>query len=168
MSETPEQSAPLLRLERVRVEFGRLVAVHDVSFEFKLLSPEKPENEAEFAKLWPFKLMPVLVDGERVTGLVYRDRGDDTEHTVELAGIFVQIGLLPNTEWLADTVELTNRGEVVIDHRGATSVPGVFAAGDCATTAYKQIVIAMGSGATAGLSAFDHLIRTSVPELAAV
>ena len=106
----------------------------------------------------------VLGDGEKVTGLVYRDRDDDGAHTVPLAGIFVQIGLLPNTDWLIDSVALTGRGEIVIDDRGATSVPGVFAAGDCTTVPYKQIVIAMGAGATAGLSAFDHLIRTSAPE----
>ncbi len=106
----------------------------------------------------------VLGDGSKVTGLTYRDRTDESEHTVELAGIFVQIGLLPNTEWLDGTLELTDRGEVVIDHRGATSVPGVFAAGDCTTVPYKQIVIAMGAGSTAALSAFDHLIRTSAPE----
>lgn len=105
----------------------------------------------------------VLGDGEKVTGLTYRDRATGAEHTVELAGIFVQIGLLPNTEWLEGTVELSDRGEVVIDDRGATSVPGVFAAGDCTTVPYKQIVIAMGGGSTAGLSAFDHLIRTSAP-----
>ena len=109
----------------------------------------------------------MLGDGERVTGLVYRDRSDDTEHTVDLAGIFVQIGLLPNTDWLQGTVELSDRGEVVIDARGATSLPGVFAAGDCTTVPYKQIVIAMGAGSTAGLSAFDHLIRTSAPDEAA-
>ena len=105
----------------------------------------------------------VLGDGNRVTGLVYRDRNDDRLHDVELAGIFVQIGLLPNTEWLADAVELTNRGEVIIDNRGATSLPGVFAAGDCTTVPYKQIIIAMGAGSTSALSAFDHLIRTSAP-----
>ncbi|HWL45745.1 MAG TPA: alkyl hydroperoxide reductase subunit F [Ilumatobacter sp.] len=106
----------------------------------------------------------VLGDGTQVTGLIYRDRDDQELHTVALAGIFVQIGLLPNTEWLTDTVTLSNRGEVVIDDRGATSVPGVFAAGDCTTVPYKQIVIAMGAGSTAALSAFDHLIRTSAPE----
>ncbi len=110
----------------------------------------------------------VLGDGEKVTGLVYRDRDDQEEHTVPLAGIFVQIGLLPNTDWLTDSVALSNRGEIVIDDRGATSVPGVFAAGDCTTVPYKQIVIAMGAGSTAGLSAFDHLIRTSAPEPALV
>jgi alkyl hydroperoxide reductase subunit F len=107
-------------------------------------------------------------DGERVTGLVYRDRDDQSAHTVPLAGIFVQIGLLPNTDWLTDSVALTDRGEIVVDDRGATSVLGVFAAGDCTTVPYKQIVIAMGAGATAGLSAFDHLIRTSAPEPALV
>jgi alkyl hydroperoxide reductase subunit F len=104
----------------------------------------------------------VLGDGSRVTGLVYRDRVTEEEHTVPLEGTFVQIGLLPNTEWLAGTLELSPRGEVVVDDRGATSVPGVFAAGDCTTVPYKQIVIAMGAGATAGLSAFDHLVRSPV------
>ncbi|MGN0858771.1 MAG: FAD-dependent oxidoreductase, partial [Stenotrophomonas sp.] len=78
-------------------------------------------------------------------------------------GIFVQIGLLPNTEWLKGVVELSNRGEIVIDDRGQTNVPGVFAAGDCTTVPYKQIVIAVGAGATASLAAFDHLIRSSAP-----
>ncbi|KGM56668.1 alkyl hydroperoxide reductase [Lysobacter arseniciresistens ZS79] len=105
----------------------------------------------------------VLGDGQRVNALVYRDRASGESHTVELAGIFVQIGLLPNTEWLKGTVELSPRGEIVIDDRGATSVPGVFAAGDCTTVPYKQIVIAMGAGSTAALGAFDHLIRTSAP-----
>ncbi len=105
----------------------------------------------------------VLGDGQKVTGLVYEDRADGSSHQVDLAGIFVQIGLLPNTEWLDGIVERTPRGEIVIDDRGATSLPGVFAAGDCTTVPYKQIVIAMGAGATAGLSAFDHLIRTSAP-----
>ena len=76
--------------------------------------------------------------------------------------MFVQIGLLPNTEWLDGTVELSDRGEVVIDDRGQTSVPGVFAAGDCTTEPFKQIVVAMGAGSTAMLGAFDHLVRTPV------
>ena len=105
----------------------------------------------------------VLGDGESVTGLTYTDRETDSEHTLDLEGVFVQIGLLPNTEWLEGAVELSPRGEIVIDDRGQTSVPGVFAAGDCTTVPYKQIVIAMGAGATAALSAFDHLIRTSAP-----
>ena len=102
-------------------------------------------------------------DGSKVNGLVYTDRTDGSSHTVELEGIFVQIGLLPNTEWLKGVVELSNRGEIVIDDRGQTNVPGVFAAGDCTTVPYKQIVIAVGAGATASLAAFDHLIRSSAP-----
>ena len=101
-------------------------------------------------------------DGSKVTSLTYEDRTTGDRHDIELEGIFVQIGLLPNTEWLKDTVELSPRGEIVIDERGATSVPGVFAGGDCTTVPYKQIVISMGAGATASLSAFDHLIRNSV------
>ena len=104
-----------------------------------------------------------VVGERRVSGLVYRDRTTDGERRLDVDGVFVQIGLLPNTEWLEGAVELSERGEVVIDHRGATSVPGVFAAGDCTTVPYKQIVIAMGAGSTAALSAFDHLIRTSAP-----
>ena len=106
----------------------------------------------------------VLGDGQKVTGLVYQDRVGGDAHRVELEGIFVQIGLLPNTEWLKGSVALSPRGEIVIDDRGQTSVPGVFAAGDCTTVPYKQIIIAMGAGSTAALSAFDHLIRTSVPK----
>ncbi len=109
----------------------------------------------------------VLGDGQKVTGLAYTDRVGGDSHRVELEGIFVQIGLLPNTEWLRGTVELSGRGEIVIDERGQTSVPGVFAAGDCTTVPYKQIIIAMGAGSTAALSAFDHLIRTSAPQPAA-
>ena len=98
-------------------------------------------------------------DGARVTGLAWRDRATDQAHDLEVQGIFVQIGLLPNTDWLKGVVDLTARGEIVMDGHGATSVPGVFAAGDCTTTPYKQIVIAMGEGARASLAAFDHLIR---------
>ena len=106
----------------------------------------------------------VIGDGDKVTGLLYDDRASGRSHRVDLDGVFVQIGLLPNTEWLEGTVELSPRREIVIDDRGRTSVPGVFAAGDCTTVPYKQIVIAMGAGSTAALSAFDHLIRTPVVE----
>jgi alkyl hydroperoxide reductase subunit F len=102
----------------------------------------------------------VTGDGQKVNGLVYKDRVSGEEKRVELEGIFVQIGLLPNTDWLKETVELSKFGEIVIDAKGHTSVPGVFAAGDCTTVPYKQIIIAMGAGATASLSAFDHLIRS--------
>jgi len=98
-------------------------------------------------------------DGQKVVGLTYKDRVSGDIHKVELAGIFVQIGLLPNTTWLKGTVELSTRGEIIVDDHGRTSVPGVFAAGDVTTTPYKQIIIAMGDGAKASLSAFDHLIR---------
>ncbi|MFK2903708.1 alkyl hydroperoxide reductase subunit F [Dyella ginsengisoli] len=104
----------------------------------------------------------VLGDAQKVNGLVYKDRVSGNTHTVDLEGIFVQIGLLPNTEWLKGTVELSARGEIVINDRGETSVPGVFAAGDATTVPYKQIVIAMGAGSTAALSAFDHLMRLPV------
>jgi alkyl hydroperoxide reductase subunit F len=103
-------------------------------------------------------------DGSRVTGLDYADRATGAAHPLDLDGIFVQIGLLPNTEWLEGAVELSPRGEIVVDTRGQTSVPGVFAAGDCTTVPYKQIVIALGAGATAALSAFDHLIRVTAPD----
>ena len=103
-------------------------------------------------------------DGQKVNGLVYKNRNTGDLHTVELEGIFVQIGLLPNSEWLKGTVALSPRGEIEVDARGHTSVPGVFAAGDVTTVPYKQIVIAMGEGSKAGLSAFDHLIRSSAPE----
>ncbi|WP_343609570.1 alkyl hydroperoxide reductase subunit F [Novosphingobium sp.] len=103
-------------------------------------------------------------DGQKVTGLVYKDRNSEEFKSIELEGIFVQIGLLPNTEWLKGTVELSPRGEIIVDARGETSLPGVFAAGDVTTVPYKQIVIAVGEGAKASLSAFDHLIRTSAPE----
>ena len=105
----------------------------------------------------------VLGDGQKVSGLVYKDRSDGTMHSLALEGIFVQIGLLPNTEWLKGTLELSPRGEIVIDERGQTSLPGVFAAGDATTVPYKQIVIAMGAGSTAALSAFDHIIRSPLP-----
>jgi alkyl hydroperoxide reductase subunit F len=99
-------------------------------------------------------------DGERVNGLIYKDRQSGALHTLDLAGVFVQIGLIPNTDWLKGTVKLSPRGEVEVDARGQTSVPGVFAAGDCTVVPYKQIVIAVGEGAKASLSAFDHLIRS--------
>lgn len=105
-------------------------------------------------------------DGVKVNGLSYKDRTTDALHRVELEGIFVQIGLVPNTEWLKDSVALSPRGEIEVDPRGATSIPGVFAAGDATTTPFKQIVIAMGEGSKAALSAFDYLIRQPVAETA--
>ena len=94
-------------------------------------------------------------------GLDYKDRASGETHHVALEGVFVQIGLVPNTEWLRGTVELSKYGEILIDDKCATSLPGVFAAGDVTTVPYKQIIIASGEGSKAALSAFDHLIRHS-------
>ena len=99
------------------------------------------------------------VDTGKVTGMRYKDRATNEEHLVNLEGVFVQIGLVPNTEWLKGTLELSKFGEIIVNAKGETNVPGVFAAGDCTTVPFKQIVIAAGDGAKAALSAFDHLIR---------
>jgi alkyl hydroperoxide reductase subunit F len=96
---------------------------------------------------------------DKVNGITYVDRETGKEHHIELQGVFVQIGLIPNTDWLGQTLERNRIGEIVVDHHGATSIPGVFAAGDCTNTPYKQIIISMGSGANAALGAFDYLIR---------
>jgi len=105
----------------------------------------------------------VLGDGSKVTGLAYTDRTTGEAQDIALEGVFVQIGLLPSTEWLKGTVELSRFGEVQVDAHGRTDVPGVFAAGDCTTAPYKQIITAAGDGAKAALAAFDYLIRTPVP-----
>jgi alkyl hydroperoxide reductase subunit F len=98
-------------------------------------------------------------DGSKVNGLSYKDRATEAVHHVALEGVFVQIGLVPNTEFLKGTLELSKFGEIVVDAKGHTSLPGVFAAGDATTVPYKQIIIAAGEGAKAALSAFDYLIR---------
>ena len=103
----------------------------------------------------------VTGDGSKVDGLLYTDRASGEARRIDLEGIFVQIGLLPNTDWLKGTLALSARGEIEIDARGQTSIPGVFAAGDCTTVPFKQIIIAMGAGSTAALGAFDHLIRST-------
>ena len=102
----------------------------------------------------------VLGDGNKVTGLNYSDRVSGESKELALAGIFVQIGLIPNTEWLKESdLELSQFGEILIDAKGATSLPGIYGAGDATNTPFKQIIIAMGAGATASLGAFDYLIR---------
>jgi len=106
--------------------------------------------------------------GGKVNALSYKDRGTGEIHRLDLEGVFVQIGLLPNTEWLKGTVALSPRGEIEVDASGKTSLPGVFAAGDATTVPYKQIIIAMGEGSKAALAAFDHLIRSSAPIEASV
>lgn len=108
----------------------------------------------------------VLGDGRQVTGLRYENRTTSEKHDVPLAGIFVQIGLLPNTDFVKGTVELSKFGEIIVDHHGRTNVPGVFAAGDVTTVPFKQIIIATGDGAKAALGAFDYLIRSSAPAAA--
>jgi alkyl hydroperoxide reductase subunit F len=105
----------------------------------------------------------VLGDGQRVTGLAYADRATGVVQSLALQGVFVQIGLQPNTDWLKGTLELTRHGEIVVDARGQTSLPGVFAAGDATTVPFKQIIIATGDGAKAALGAFDHLMRLPQP-----
>lgn len=106
----------------------------------------------------------VIGDGSKVTGLRYTNRHNNEAHEIALDGIFVQIGLIPNNEWLGEVVKRSAHGEIEIDERGQTSVTGVFAAGDATTVPHKQIVIAAGQGATAALSAFDYLIRSSMDE----
>jgi alkyl hydroperoxide reductase subunit F len=101
-----------------------------------------------------------ITGDQKVNGLTYKDRATGEEQRVGLEGVFVQIGLVPNTEWLKGSVELSKHGEIVVDAKGATSVPGVFAAGDATTVPFKQIIIAAGDGAKAALGAFDHLIRS--------
>ena len=110
--------------------------------------------------------LEITGDGQKVDGLVFKNRASGEDHRIDLAGVFVQIGLVPNTEFLRGTVELSKYGEILIDDRCATSVPGVFAAGDVTTVPYKQIIIASGEGSKAALSAFDHLIRTPVLQAA--
>jgi NADH-dependent peroxiredoxin subunit F len=126
----------------------------------------KLQSLANVAVVTNAQTTEVTGDGQRVTGLTYKDRQSETVHALELAGVFVQIGLVPNTDWLKGTVRLSPRGEIEVDANGRTSLPGVFAAGDCTVVPYKQIVIAMGEGAKASLSAFDHLIRAPLAEAA--
>ncbi len=112
------------------------------------------------------KTVEVVGDGQKVTGLLYEDLMSGSRRTIPLEGIFVQIGLLPNTDWLKGVLDLSARGEIEVDSRGQTSMPGVFAAGDATTVAYKQIIIAMGQGASAALGAFDYLIRRPIDSMA--
>lgn len=101
-----------------------------------------------------------IIGKDKVSGVLYQDRDHQEEKTIDVEGVFIQIGLVPNTEWLDGFVERNPSGEIIIDSHGMTNVPGVFAAGDCTNSAYKQIIISMGSGASAALGAFDYLIRS--------
>lgn len=108
--------------------------------------------------------LEIMGNGKTVNGLRVRDRSTGIETSCQVEGVFVQIGLVPNTEWLSPTIELNRFGEIIVDAGGQTNVPGVFAAGDATTTPYKQIIIAAGDGAKAALSAFDYLIRVPIPQ----
>ncbi len=135
-----------------------------------------PEMKADAVLIKKLKSLPnvtihtnaqtteITGSGGKVDGLKFKHRADGTDARVDLEGVFVQIGLVPNTEWLGDTVARSKFGEIEVDARGATNLPGVFAAGDCTTVPYKQIVVAAGAGSTAALSAFDYLIRNPAPE----
>jgi NADH-dependent peroxiredoxin subunit F len=101
-----------------------------------------------------------ITGDQKVNGLTYKDRASGEEKRVHLEGVFVQIGLVPNTEWLKGTVELSRHGEIIVDAKGQTSLPGVFAAGDATTVPFKQIIIAAGDGAKAALGAFEYLMRS--------
>ncbi|MFC4296459.1 alkyl hydroperoxide reductase subunit F [Castellaniella hirudinis] len=137
------------------IEFGDALRADDVL-------QRKLRSLANVTVITSAQTTEIHGDGKRVIGLSYTDRTSGAAQRVELDGVFIQIGLVPNTEWLKGTVELSKHGEIVVDARGQTSVPGVFAAGDATTVPYKQIIIAAGEGAKAALAAFDHLIRSSV------
>ena len=147
---------------------GLVTHVTLIEFDFKLRADEvlqrKLRSLPNVDVITSGKTTEVRGDGQRVTGLAYDHRATGEKRSIALDGIFVQIGLLPNTEWLDGTLDLSSYGEIVVDSHGRTSLPGVFAAGDCTTVPYKQIVIALGEGAKASLAAFDHLIRVSAPE----
>lgn len=104
-----------------------------------------------------------IAGDSKVNALIYKNRASNEIHKLELEGVFIQIGLIPNTDWLKGTVALSKHGEIIVDAKGQTSIPGVFAAGDATTVPFKQIIIAAGDGAKAALGAFDHLIRSAVP-----
>lgn len=101
-------------------------------------------------------------DGRQVTGLRWKNREDGHTNSLMVDGIFVQIGFKPNVGWLENQVALSPYGEIVTDLRGRTSLPGFFAAGDVTTLPDKQIIIAMGTGARAALSAFDYILHLPV------
>lgn len=140
-----------------------------IEFDSKLRADEvlqaKLRSMSNVAIITAAKTTEMTGDGEKLNGLSYQNRESGEEHHIDLEGVFIQIGLVPNTEWLKDSgLELTKFGEIAIDHRAATNIPGIFAAGDVTNVPYKQIVIAMGEGSKAGLTAFDYLIRTEPVE----
>ncbi|TKB44202.1 alkyl hydroperoxide reductase subunit F [Thalassotalea mangrovi] len=122
---------------------------------------EKAEANPNITIIKNAKTEKVVSDGSKVTGLQYQDRVSGDSHEVALDGIFVQIGLVPNSDFVDGLVERNRFGEIIIDEKGQTSEPGIFACGDVTTVPYKQIVIAMGEGSKASLSAFDYLLRAA-------
>ena len=120
---------------------------------------EKARSMSNIDIIMQAQTTEVSGNGDEVTGLQYTDRSTGDSKAIELAGIFVQIGLVPNSEFLRDTIDLTERGEVIVDARGETSLSGLYAAGDVTTVPFKQIIIAMGEGSKAALGAFDYLMR---------
>jgi len=133
---------------------------YDATLRADAVLTQKLRSLANVTVITSAQTTEVTGDGQKVTGLVYKDRQSGALRPLALAGVFVQIGLVPNTDWLKGSLKLSARGEIEVDARGQTSLPGVFAAGDCTTVPFKQIVIAVGEGAKASLSAFDHLIRS--------
>ena len=129
--------------------------------------PELKADKVLQERLYKFPNVTVLTNvqtkeftgKDKLDGITYIRRDTGEEKHIEVQGVFVQIGLVPNTDWIGDSIERNSMGEIVVNHRNETSMPGVFAAGDCTNSPYKQIIISMGSGATAALSAFDYLIR---------
>ncbi|WP_162295192.1 FAD-dependent oxidoreductase, partial [Mycobacteroides abscessus] len=144
-----------------------LAAAHGALARCGVLAIELKADKVLQDKLYSLDNVTVLTNVEtkaiygqdKVDSLAYMDRDTQEVLTLELAGVFILIGLVPNTEWLEGSVDRTARGEIIVDKQGATNLPGVYAAGDCTDSVYKQIIIAMGSGATAALGAFDYIIR---------
>ena len=140
-----------------------------IEFDAKLRADEVLQAKLQSLKnvdiITSARTTEVTGDGDKVNGLTYEDRKTGETRNVALEGVFVQIGLVPNTEWLKDSgLALSRHGEIEIDHHAATNLPGVFAAGDCTTVPFKQIIIAMGEGSKAALAAFDFLIRNANPD----
>lgn len=136
------------------IEFGEELRADQVLL-------DKVEAAGNIISITMGQTLEIEGDGKLVTGLKYKDRNTDEEKTLDLAGVFIQIGLVPNSAWVSDHVETTQFGEIVVNERNHTSVEGIYAAGDVSTVPYKQIVIAMGEGAKAGLAAFEHHLKTT-------
>ena len=137
---------------------------HVTLFEFM---PDLKADQVLQDRLYSLKNVDVILNAQtkeilgdtKVSAIKYMDRDSQEEKKLTLEGVFIQIGLIPNTDWLKDDIKLSQYGEIEVNDHGETSVPGIFAAGDVTTVPYKQIIIAMGEGSKAALGAFDYLIR---------